>query len=296
MNGMRPEVSLTAVARLLLVVGLAGLCLSSSWFEIRSRGTFTEGLEREPTLWANYTIDGSEEVIELEISNATPLISYWADRESVAQPSNASSEPAPSDAKEPEETFWTLSNTRLFVKSVITLCCLFELLCVIKPHGFARGMAVALWMLGLIALTVLIPLSVILPTAGGDDGEASQPGDGFETGEEGEEGQFAHSKFESRSSVRLDAIEWSFDSSGYDLGLVSEAHRDAVRESPPEEGEEGADAFIRFAGEIRMVISTGVWVWFSVPIMWTLVTIIGALANRLKALQSEAEAASSPLR
>ena len=45
-----------------------------------------------------------------------------------------------------------------------------------------------------------------------------------------------------------------------------------------------------------MVISTGVWVWFSVPIMWTLVTIIGALANRLKALQNEAEAAPSLLK
>ena len=179
MNGMRPEVSLTAVARLLLVVGLAGLCLSSSWFEIRSRGAFTEGLEREPTLWANYTIDGSEEVIELEISNATPLISYWAERESVAQPSNGSSEPGPSDENEPEEAIWTLSNTRILVKSVIVLCCLFELLCVIKPHSFTRGMACALWAVGLVALTVLIPLSVVMPTAGGGDGEAAQPGDGF---------------------------------------------------------------------------------------------------------------------
>ena len=77
------EIKPTPVIRLLVVIALAVLCLSSVWFQIESKGTYVEGIDREPTLWANYSIDGEVEVMELEISNATPLMLYWFERDNI---------------------------------------------------------------------------------------------------------------------------------------------------------------------------------------------------------------------
>ena len=56
---------------------------SGSWFEINAEGTYTEGLEREPTIRTQYMIDNSQESFEMSIENATPLLMYWIDREDV---------------------------------------------------------------------------------------------------------------------------------------------------------------------------------------------------------------------
>ncbi len=84
------EIKPTPVIRLLVVIALAVLCLSSVWFQIESKGTYVEGIDREPTLWANYSIDGEVEVMELEISNATPLMLYWFERDNINNNTNDS--------------------------------------------------------------------------------------------------------------------------------------------------------------------------------------------------------------
>jgi hypothetical protein len=62
------------VARVVLVAILLSLTFSGTWFEVRGKGVYTEGLEREPTIWVNYTVDAEDEVIGVQITNATPLI------------------------------------------------------------------------------------------------------------------------------------------------------------------------------------------------------------------------------
>ncbi len=138
-------------------------------------------------------------------------------------------------------------------------------------------------MAGFFALTILVPVSLIVGSfgGGGQEDDEAQPGDGFDTGEESDSEQFAHSTFESAITVHLNAIVWSFDSSGYDLGLVEEQDRDSVRQSPPGEGEPGADSLIRFSGDIRIVTSDGVWIWFSIPVFWILITLVEKTTWRL---------------
>ncbi|MDP7312841.1 MAG: hypothetical protein QF831_05335, partial [Candidatus Thalassarchaeaceae archaeon] len=63
--------------------------------------------------------------------------------------------------------------------------------------------------------------------------------------------------------------------------LVEEQHRDSVRQSPPGEGEPGADSFIRFAGDVSIVTSEGVWFWLSIPLFLILITMLDGIVNRL---------------
>jgi hypothetical protein len=283
-----PRINPTPVVRLLVVVAFAALCLTSSWFDIRAKGTFTEGIEREPTLWANYTIDGQDEVIQLEISNSTPLIVYWSERETITGSGSSNSSESPSgddtqaEAKQ-DDGYLNLGRARNIVKTMVVLCCLLELLCVVRPMKITRGLAIGFWFAGFFALTILVPVSLVSDSfgGGGQAGSGAQPGDGFDTGEESGAVQFAHSTFESNLNIHFTAIVWSFDSSGYDLGLVEEQDRDSVRQSPPDEGEPGEDSFIRFAGDIRIVISDGVWIWLAIPFFWISITILATMSTRL---------------
>ncbi|MCS5527488.1 MAG: hypothetical protein NZ774_06455, partial [Candidatus Poseidoniales archaeon] len=67
-----------------VAVALLGMLLVQGvWYEVSAYGTYLEGLDREPTIWANYTLDSQQENIEIEISNATPLIHYLSTRENL---------------------------------------------------------------------------------------------------------------------------------------------------------------------------------------------------------------------
>ena len=278
------DIKPTSVVRLLVVATLAVFCLSSVWFQIQAKGTYVEGIEREPTLWANYTIDGDVEVIELEISNSTPLIVYWLERDDVQDPnsSNSSNTENPNNGSAQDEgegvdSFLNLSRTRIIVKILAILCCLLELACLIRPKKITRGVAIGVWFAGLFALTILVPVSVVT----GFSSDGMQPGDGFDTDEKNGAKQFAHSTFDSGLEVSPVAIVWSFESEGYDLGLVEEQHRDSVRQSPPGEGEPGADSFIRFAGDVSIVTSEGVWFWLAVPLFFILITVLDKIVIRI---------------
>ncbi|HIH82310.1 MAG TPA: hypothetical protein HA340_00015 [Candidatus Thalassarchaeaceae archaeon] len=292
------DIKPTSVVRLLVVATLAGLCLSSVWFQIQAKGTYVEGIEREPTLWANYTIDGDVEVIELEISNATPLMVYWLERDNVQDPnsSNSSNTENPNNGSEQDEeeggdSFLNLSRARIIVKILAILCCLLELACVIRPKKITRGVAIGVWFAGLFALTILVPVSVVT----GFSSDGMQPGDGFDTDEKNGAKQFAHGTFDSGLEVSPVAIVWSFESEGYDLGLVEEQHRDSVRQSPPEEGEHGADSFIRFAGDVSIVTSEGVWFWLSIPLFLILITMLDGIVNRILETKNNLEQDSEDL-
>ena len=56
----------------LAVALLAMMMFDGIWYDVDARGTYSGSIEREPTLWANYTLDSQTEEIQLEITNATP--------------------------------------------------------------------------------------------------------------------------------------------------------------------------------------------------------------------------------
>ena len=84
-------------ATLLLAATFLLMAWAGSWFEIVAEGTYTEGLDREPTIRTQYMIDSSQESFEMSIENSTPLLLYWLEREDVSpEPTNQnenSSEP-----------------------------------------------------------------------------------------------------------------------------------------------------------------------------------------------------------
>jgi len=76
-------------ATLLLAAAFLLMAWSGSWFEIVAEGTYTEGLDREPTIRTQYMIDSSQESFEMSIENATPLLLYWLEREDVSPESDS---------------------------------------------------------------------------------------------------------------------------------------------------------------------------------------------------------------
>ncbi len=232
-------------------VALLGLLLIQEvWYEVSAHGTYVEGLSREPTIWANYSIDSEQENIQIEISNATPLIYYLNSRENL------------NENKEEVNVTSNLDATRNLVeKGVIITVAFFAL------GSFRRWfswLGYGMWGFTAFLLIVMVPMSLF---GGYSDDSGPEARGALETGDETGEEQFAHSTFDSSLSLHSTGLNFGFDSSGYDLGLVNESQRDAVKESPPNEGEEGAEAFIRFAGEVSISLGDGIIAWLAVPLI-----------------------------
>lgn len=244
-----------AIAQLVAVVVFSLLCLSSAWFQIQAKGTYVEGIEREPTLWSNYTIGLESERLRVEITNATPFIVYMSERDIV-------SESASDDTSQIEDGGLSLDGARGVVKAGIALTIISFAAILHRPRFLWIGMG--FWAFTTFALLVIVPMSLL---GGYASVEEPEPSGGLETGGEAGEGQFAHSELDSDLSLKIIGVEWSFDSSGYDLGLVAEEHREAVSTTPPEEGEPGHDAFIRFVGEVVISAGNGTIAWLLIPVV-----------------------------
>jgi len=257
-----PRHKTVAVAQLVAVVVFSLLCLSSAWFQIQAKGTYVEGIEREPTLWSNYTMGSESEHLQVEITNATPFIVYMSERDIVSE----------SDADETslEDGGFSLDEARGVVRAGVALTVITFAAILYRPRFLWMGMG--FWAFTAFALLVIVPMSLL---GGYASVEEPEPSGGLETGDEAGEGQFAHSELESDLSLKIIGVEWSFDSSGYDLGLVAEEHREAVATTPPEEGEPGHDAFIRFVGEVVISAGNGMVAWLLIPVVALLVNYGG---------------------
>ena len=89
--------------QLLILTLILGLCLaswSSNWFLVSGKGVYTEGPEREPTIVIEYQIDSSSETVTVSLDNATPLLTYWSQRENIVGDENAAQNTAePTEAE-----------------------------------------------------------------------------------------------------------------------------------------------------------------------------------------------------
>jgi hypothetical protein len=233
-----------------VAVALLGLLLIQEvWYEVSAHGTYVEGLSREPTIWANYSIDSEQENIQIEISNATPLIYYLNSRENL-------------DNTKETNVGSNLDETRNLVEKGVILTVAFFALGSFRKWFSWLGFG--MWGFTAFLLIVMVPMSLL---GGYSEGTEPEARGALETGDEGGENQFAHSTFNSTLSFHSIGLDFAFDSSGYDLGLVNESQRDALRENPPEEGEEGTDAFIRFAGKVSVNLGAGIIAWLAVPLI-----------------------------
>jgi len=251
-----------------VVIALAGLFLltawSSTWFEIAAVGTYTDGLEREPTIRTHYMIDNSHESFEMSIENSTPLLLYWIEREDVSteptiQEGNSSEPPAtgtPSSEGGSDPCSGScLDRARSLVG--LTMLALFAALCLssARPTTPFRAAAALVWLLGTVVILTAVPLAAAADfgISGGEDVGGSSTG-GFDTNaqETVEVDQFAHFEQDGDMGLSFDGISFTYDSVGFDLGLLAEEDRQAVIESAPTEGEPGYESLIGFHGEMTI--------------------------------------------
>jgi len=249
------------------VIALAGLFLliawSSTWFEITAVGTYTDGLEREPTIRTHYMIDNSHESFEMSIENSTPLLLYWIEREDVStepttQEGNSSdipTEPLSSDGGSDPCSGSCLDRARGLVG--LTMLALFAALCLssARPTTPLRAAAALVWLLGTVVILTAVPLAAAADfgISGGEDvGESSTGGFDTNAQETVEVDQFAHFEQDGDMGLSFDGISFTYDSVGFDLGLLAEEDRQAVIESAPTEGEPGYESLIGFHGEMTI--------------------------------------------
>jgi len=255
-------------SRKLVVIVLSGLFLltswSSTWFEITAVGVYSEGIEREPTITTEYIIDSNQESFELSIDNSTPLLLYWINREEVS-PGQTDSENNSSDlADDSDESISDrqacsgscLDMARGILK--LTMIAMFAaiFLSVVRPIRSIRIATVTTWVIGILIILIAIPLAVATDfgiSDGNDSGDGSSTG-GFDTNaqETVEVNQFAHFRQDSGFSISFEGIEFTYESIGFDLGLLDEEDRDKVIETAPIEGDPGYESLIGFDGKLMI--------------------------------------------
>ena len=262
-------------ARTLLRAGIVGLLLAvtwqGTWFELEGRGVYTEGIDREPTIWANYTIDAEEERIGIEFTNATPLLIYLNERESLV-----------------EEDFELLSacesgcvnGARELLKFSFVMTVIAAL--VDMRFGKRRWFA-------MIPATAILLMLVVMPLAAfGDFGmnsdESATGGFGSGNSDSVSAEEFVHTEESSGFGLGFDGFSVTFGFAGYDLGLIEEENRSAAIESPPESD----DSWIGFEGKL-----TASWGDIVLPLFGVPLTLF-VLRSKSEIPQNEAVNDSSP--
>ena len=155
----------------------------------------------------------------------------------------------------------------------LTMFALFAALCLssARPSTLFRTTLAIVWLLGTIVILAAVPLAVAVDfgISGGEDGGESSTG-GFDTNvqETVEVDQFAHFEQDEDIGLSFDGISFTYDSIGFDLGLLAEEDRQAVIDSAPAEGEPGYESLIGFQGE--MTVGPGpilTWWLFTAPLV-----------------------------
>ena len=236
---------------------------NSPWFEIEGRGTYSEGLEREPTIITIYSIDSSQQTLDVSIQNATPLLVYWLEREDVSNQSentqveggeSGDDEDKAEEKSDPcDESCLDLSRNSLRILMIAFFAIM--LYNTRSDRLVARLSLGVSWISCFVLIVFVIPLAAAADfgifSGSNEDQEGSATG-GFDsnTQDSVQVGQFAHFSSDSSSKFSSRGIVFTYQSSGFDLGLLEEEDRGGVIENPPEDGEPGYESLIRFNGKL----------------------------------------------
>jgi len=247
-------------ARLLVLFGvilLVSLSGSSDWFVINGEGKYVEGLPREPSILINYTVNSTEEQVDLEFKNYTPLRTYWRNREPVPQPiieySAEDLENMNFESEEVDEVFLDLEKSREIMVYLFISMILIQLLLLLMPN-MNLLIPLLVWFLGFIGFVIIVPMGVI--SSFGFEG----PTGGFS--DETDDSDFVHMEVETGININLDGIKFTIETLGFDLGLVPLNEHENVTENPPQEGEDNYDSLIGFNAYLELEFSDALKYWF----------------------------------
>ena len=146
--------------------------------------------------------------------------------------------------------------TRGFLK--LTMFVMFAVFCLslIRPIPSVKIATVATWLIGISVILIAIPLAIATDfgISGGNEsgGESSTGGFDTNTQETVEVNQFAHFQQDSGFGISLNGIKFTYESRGFDLGLLDEEDRENIIENAPLEGEPGYESLIGFDGELTI--------------------------------------------
>ena len=251
--------------RISLVLAAIFLLMSwnSPWFEIEGRGTYSEGLDREPTIITIYSIDSSQQTLDVSIQNATPLLVYWLEREDVSNQSEntqVEGEQSEDDGGKAEnksdpcdESCLDLSRNSLRILMIAFFAIM--LYNTRSDRLVARLSLGVSWISCFVLIVFLIPLAAAADFgifSGPNQSQEDSATGGFDsnTQDSVQIDQFAHFSSDSSSRLSSRGIVFTYQSSGFDLGLLEEEDRGEVIDNPPEDGEPGYESLIRFDGEL----------------------------------------------
>lgn len=240
----------------ILTIFLVSSLWHSVWFKLDGEGVYTKGIEREPTIVVEYTIDNSQELVSVSIENATPLLQYWSNRETIEDqnqdPQSQGDENNSSQiTEEASSKNNDLEGTRELIRALLLLFILLIVYSAFKMSKKSAILTIILWLAISIIFLIQVPLSAVSDFGLDEEGRSSTGGFDAANNDEVSVNQFAH--FESESGLGLEALSMKFEyiSEGFDLGLLPSEERESVIQKKPMEGEPGFDSLITFEAEMN---------------------------------------------
>lgn len=254
----------TLVLAVLFIFCSMGLW-TSDWFEINGRGTYTEGIDREPSIVIEYTIDSSQESISVSLENATPLLQYWRNRETISDHggNNANQDDIPVASSSDDEESSSLDITRTFVAIILFFFGLCMVEAVRKSSKIWSKVTLLAWIILGFSLILQVPMSAISDFGLSEDSESSTGGFDSANNDEVSVDQFAHYSSDFGMSLDIFSLRFDYNSQGYDLGLLVEEDRQPVIDNPPQDGESGYESFIQFKAEMKAGTGPVVYWWLA---------------------------------
>jgi len=242
---------------------------TSSWFEINGRGTYIEGIEREPSIVVEYTIDSSQESISVSLENATPLLQYWRNREIISNQEMTDEDQQETNVENSltEEESSTLDVIRTLITIIIFFIGLSIVESVRKSSRIWNRVSIVVWFILGLSILFQVPMSAIDDFGLSQDGESSTGGFDSASNDEVSIDQFAHHSSNSGIDLEFFNLNFYYSSQGYDLGLLSEEDRQQVIDNPPIIGEKGYESFIKFDAEMKAGPGTVIYWWLSIGIL-----------------------------
>jgi hypothetical protein len=193
------------------------------------------------------------------------LILYWMQREDITQdggPSGDSSDGPSDEAQEEAEKEQSdpcngecmgLARTSLallMATFVATLAVSAQ-----RPSRWADAAAGMSWLVCLALIVFGVPMAAAADFGILGSDEGAEPGSstgGFDSETDGSVSvdQFAHFSSRTGNGLSSTGLVFTYDSTGFDLGLLDEDDRQAVIDSAPSEGQPGYESLIGFHGEL----------------------------------------------
>ncbi len=198
------------------------LCISSflmSWLELEIGVEFTSGKPERSELILENELDAEQETFEFRIEKATPFVTWIFSRDSL-QPEEVEND---AEYQGPQSR---VENTRTVTIVTLLAAAAISLIAAVRGPPKMRWIF-ALWVIGLLLFTIAIPMAWMLDMSSTyDDG---LPEDEVPVQE------FAHVNSNFSSEIVFIGVTFYFDGDGWDLGMIDEENRSAVKENPPDD-------------------------------------------------------------